>query len=174
MAGVNPGDISQSKYLHHLGPRMDGTVGKIYQAYNFLPPCQEINISCHKLSQIDNFSVHENNRTCRPFPIARPKCLMRDFKNLNRIDKPIGQMSDEPWKIFVNTVILWVNIQVWSPPSWNSVFWDRMTQIFQLTPISDPGPQSSWASTWQIHAWIYSTGSPWLCLQCEPCNAISM
>ena len=48
-------------------------------------------------------SVHENNRTCRPFPIARPKCLMRDFTNLNKIDKPIGQMSDEPWKFFVNT-----------------------------------------------------------------------
>ena len=28
---------------------------------------------------------------------------MRDFTNLNGIDKPIGQMSDEPWKFFVNT-----------------------------------------------------------------------
>ena len=48
-------------------------------------------------------SVAENHRTYRPFPIARPKCLTRDFTNLNRIDKPIGQMSDEPWKFFVNT-----------------------------------------------------------------------
>ena len=32
-------------------------------------------------------SVHENHRTCRTFPMARPKCLMRDFTNLNRIYK---------------------------------------------------------------------------------------
>ena len=30
-------------------------------------------------------SVHENHRTCRTFPMAKPKCLMRDFSNLNRI-----------------------------------------------------------------------------------------
>ena len=34
---------------------MDGIVGKTYQTYNSLPPCQEIDISCHKLSQNDNF-----------------------------------------------------------------------------------------------------------------------
>ena len=33
------------------------------------------------------FSVHENHRTCQTFPMARPKCLMRDFRNLNRIYK---------------------------------------------------------------------------------------
>ena len=32
-------------------------------------------------------SVHENHRTCQTFPMARPKCLMRDFTNLNRIHK---------------------------------------------------------------------------------------
>ena len=32
-------------------------------------------------------SVHENHRTHRTFPMARPKCLMRDFTNLNRIYK---------------------------------------------------------------------------------------
>ena len=31
------------------------------------------------------YSVHENHRTHRTFPMARPKCLMRDFTNLNRI-----------------------------------------------------------------------------------------
>ena len=30
---------------------MDGIVGKTYQTYNSLPPCQEIYISCHILSQ---------------------------------------------------------------------------------------------------------------------------
>ena len=32
-------------------------------------------------------SVHEHHRTHRTFPMARPKCLMRDFTNLNRIYK---------------------------------------------------------------------------------------
>ena len=32
---------------------------------------------------------------------------MRDFTNLNRIDKPIGQISDEPLKFFVNTGMGW-------------------------------------------------------------------
>ena len=32
-------------------------------------------------------SVHENHRTCRTFPMARRKCPMRDFTNLNRIHK---------------------------------------------------------------------------------------
>ena len=35
--------------------RMDDIVGKTYQTYNSLPPCQEIDISCHKLSQNDDF-----------------------------------------------------------------------------------------------------------------------
>ena len=33
------------------------------------------------------FSVHEHRRTCQTFPMARPKCLMRDFTILNRIYK---------------------------------------------------------------------------------------
>ena len=34
---------------------MDGIVGKTYQTYNSLLPCQEINISCHKLSRNGDF-----------------------------------------------------------------------------------------------------------------------
>ena len=34
---------------------MDGIVGKTYQTYNSLRPCQEIDISCHKLGQNDDF-----------------------------------------------------------------------------------------------------------------------
>ena len=34
---------------------MDGIVGKRYQTYNSLLPCQEIDISCHKLSQNGDF-----------------------------------------------------------------------------------------------------------------------
>ena len=40
---------------------------------------------CNHLTS--NCSVHENHRTYRTFPMARPKCLMRDFMNLNRIHK---------------------------------------------------------------------------------------
>ena len=36
---------------------MDEIVGKTYQTYNSLPPCQEIDISCHKLSQNDHFVI---------------------------------------------------------------------------------------------------------------------
>ena len=43
------------EYRHHLRPRMDGIVGKTYQTYNSLLPCQEIDISCHKLSQNGDF-----------------------------------------------------------------------------------------------------------------------
>ena len=34
---------------------MDGIVGKTCQTYNYLPPCQEIDISCHKLSHDGDF-----------------------------------------------------------------------------------------------------------------------
>ena len=34
---------------------MDGIVGKTYQTYYSLPPCHEIDILCHKLSQNDDF-----------------------------------------------------------------------------------------------------------------------
>ena len=46
------------KYRHHLEPRIDGIVGKTYQTYNSLLPCQEIDITCHKLSQNDNYGVY--------------------------------------------------------------------------------------------------------------------
>ena len=58
MADVNPGGISWSNIGITWGHRwMDGIVGKtLYnQTYNSLPPCQEIDISCHKLSQNDDF-----------------------------------------------------------------------------------------------------------------------
>ena len=49
---------------------------------------------------------------------------------------------------YAKMVILWVNIRVPSPPSWNYLLRDHMTQKFYLTPISAAGPQSSWASNW--------------------------
>ena len=64
---------------------------------NYLPPYQEIDISCYKLSQNDNF------------------------------------VSKYPSS--VATI-------------WKLRFRYHLTPIFQPTPISDPGLQSSWASTW--------------------------
>ena len=41
------------------------------------------NVICHWLGTFTKSSVHENHQTCQTFPIARPKCLMRDFTILN-------------------------------------------------------------------------------------------
>ena len=41
------------------------------------------NVICHWLGTFTKSSVHENHQTCQTFPIARPKCLMKDFTNLD-------------------------------------------------------------------------------------------
>ena len=48
--------------------------------------------------------VHENHRTHPTFPMARPKCLMRDFTNLTRIYK--AHRTNVWWtmKVFSYTV----------------------------------------------------------------------
>ena len=49
---------------------------------------KEIHISSIYFSYLlDTCSVHKNHRTHRTFPMARPKCLMRDFTNSNKIYK---------------------------------------------------------------------------------------
>ena len=58
------------------------------------------------------YSVHENHRTCQTFPMARPKCLMRDFTNLNRIYK--AHRTNVWWTMKVfrlhwNTMNQWIN-----------------------------------------------------------------
>ena len=55
MTGVNLGGISWSNIGITWSHGLDDIVGKTYQTYNSLPPCQEIDISCHKLSQNDHF-----------------------------------------------------------------------------------------------------------------------
>ena len=54
--------------------------------YWFSPNSFEASISWHHAAASPN-SVHENRRTCRTFPTARAKCLMRDFINFSRIYK---------------------------------------------------------------------------------------
>ena len=44
-----------------------------------------IYIYCHPIHWLHPIcSVHKNHWTCRTFPMARPKCLIRDFRNLDR------------------------------------------------------------------------------------------
>ena len=52
-------------------------------------------------------SVHENHRTCRIFPMARPKCPMRDFTNLNKIHKT---HRTNVWWIMKVFRVHWFNI----------------------------------------------------------------
>ena len=47
--------MCRRKNRHHMRPRMDGIVGTTYQTYNSLPPCQEIDVSCHNLGENDDF-----------------------------------------------------------------------------------------------------------------------
>ena len=51
--------------------------------------------------------------------MAGPKCLIRDFTNLNRIYKAHGQMSDESWKFFGYTYKVWYEI-TYPFPNFNS------------------------------------------------------
>ena len=91
--------------IHLLSNNVRGLVSFAVSA-----PCQEIDISRHKLSQNDNFvSKYPSSVTA----ILKPR------------------------------------------------FRDHVTPIFQPTPISDPGPLSSWASTWytRAHTSIYETQS---------------
>ena len=79
----------------------------------FLITCTPIdNVKCYVISSMFLCSVHENHRTCRTFPMARHKCL-RDFTDLIEYIKPIGQMSEEPWKFFwLHCSVLWlVNVK---------------------------------------------------------------
>ena len=58
------------------------TVKRLYELGTGCGKDEDVN-----LILIGQRSVHENHRTCRTFPMARPKCPMRDFTNLNRIHK---------------------------------------------------------------------------------------
>ena len=51
---------------------MDGIVGWTHQTYNSLPPCQEIDISCYKLSQNDDFVSKQVNIRVRSPPSWNP------------------------------------------------------------------------------------------------------
>ena len=51
--------------------------------------------------------VHENHRTHQTFPMTRPRCLLRDFTNLNRIYK--AHRTNVWWimKVFQVHCIMW-------------------------------------------------------------------
>ena len=72
-------------------------------------------------------SVHENHRTCQTFPMARPKCLMRDFTNFNRIYK-------------AHIINVWWTMNVFQ------LHWDSrdtsLTQNLPMQNFSSPAVQS--------------------------------
>ena len=49
------------------------------------------------------YSIHENHRTCQTYPMARPKCLMRDFTNFNRI------YNAHRTKVLLTTKVFWLH-----------------------------------------------------------------
>ena len=57
---------------------MDGIVGKAYQTYNSMPPCQEIDISCQEPSQSDQFVS------------KYPSSVAAILKRRPRVHKPVG------------------------------------------------------------------------------------
>ena len=60
-------------------------------------------------------SVHENHRTHRTFPKARPKCLMKDFTNLNRI---YTAHQTNVWWIMKVFRVHWVSTCNWCWCGW--------------------------------------------------------
>ena len=69
-------------------------------------------------------SVHENHQTHQTFPMTRPKCLMRDLTNLNRIYK--AHQTNVWWlmKVFSGTLSHYLS-QCWliiSPVAFISTF----------------------------------------------------
>ena len=72
---------ASSEYWHHLGPRMDDTVGNSCKTYFSLHQCQEIDVQCHKLRQ--------NGPFVSKFPSSVATVLQSHFQvqllNLNLI-----------------------------------------------------------------------------------------
>ena len=58
----------------------------------------------HGITNLCRISVHKKHRTCWTFPMAKPKCLMRDFTNLNRIYKATWTNVWRTMKVFGYTV----------------------------------------------------------------------
>ena len=80
----------------HCGDKMVVNSSDLYNGISYtgkmaslfqISPLYLFKLYVHWNSQAITFSVHENHQTYWTFLIARPKCLMRDFTNLNRIYK---------------------------------------------------------------------------------------
>ena len=55
MAGEESWTHFSVEYRHHLGPHMDDIVDKTRRICSYLLPCQEIDMTCHKLSPNGHF-----------------------------------------------------------------------------------------------------------------------
>ena len=101
---------------------------QIRQQYDKVLTSKLAGMSCHVetnwsflCNSLLTSSVHENHLTYQTFPMARPKCLMRDFTNLNRIYKShwtnvwwIMEVFQLHWTrcIFSGKVVAWVVMSV--------------------------------------------------------------
>ena len=79
---------------------MDGIVGKTYLTYNSLPPCHEIDISCHKLNQNDNFVSKYPNSVA-----AILKLCFRDHVTQIFQLTPILAARNPDWQLGLNLMI---------------------------------------------------------------------
>ena len=87
--------IAASHYLDQWGPIINWTLrisvqlnlNQNIKKWRCTWKCCLQNVSHFVQSSVYQqiFSVHKNHRTRPTFPKARPKCLMRNFTNLNRI-----------------------------------------------------------------------------------------
>ena len=80
---------------------MDGIVGKTYQTYNSLPPCQEIDISYHKLSQNDNFVSRYPSSVATILKLLFLGTMWLRFSSRpwfrTRARNPVGPRPDDFW-----------------------------------------------------------------------------
>ena len=82
-----------------------------------------------------NCSVHENQRTHRTFPLARPKCPMRDCTNLNRIYKVYKAHQTNVWwimKVFRAHCNCGLKGKIWYPE------WIRVNEQHPFCQFSKP------------------------------------
>ena len=67
------------------------------------------------------------------------------YNHLSHVKKLIYYVINE-----AKMIILWLNFRIRSPPSRNLIFGSTGFPKSQLAPDSGPGPESSWASNWQL------------------------
>ena len=97
-------------------------------------------------------SVHENHRTCRTFLMARPKCLMRDFTNLNRIYK--AHRANVWWTMKVFQIHCYMYL--------HACLWALACSLNSLRPSDTIWWQWTGSTLAQVMAWCLTAPSHYL------------